>query len=88
MKDPHTYDIDNAMVESYAMLDFFGECDIQDKPGWVLQLELSRDKMLEYDVRMLDAYMALVDHFSDNLAIKISDDRHWRCSIADHQDAA
>jgi DNA-directed RNA polymerase beta' subunit len=85
-----TIESDKDFVTSYR--DFLGANILTAQPTspWLLRFELDKDKMLDYNITMMDIHTVLQDHYDENVSVMFSDDNAsqliFRIKLASNQD--
>lgn len=67
-------DEDKLFVASYKEFMDMDLMKVNNASPWLLRMEFSKDKMLEYGVTMIDIYHVLQDFYDDNISAMFSDD--------------
>jgi intein/homing endonuclease len=75
--DPNDFDTtieeDKEFIESYK--DFLSDLETGNNTSpWLLRFEFSKEKMLEYDIRMIDIYHTIQDFYDYKVTAMFSDD--------------
>lgn len=69
-----TVDEDRFFIQSYAEFMDLEKIKAQNLSPWVLRMEFIKEKMLEYQISMIDIYHVLNDFYEDNISAIFSDD--------------
>ena len=69
-----TIDDDASFIDSYREFINQGMVVLDNLSPWLLRLEFDKDKMLEYDINMMEIYNALQEFYEDSLSVMFSDD--------------
>jgi len=69
-----TIESDKDFVNSYK--DFLGKNLLTTQPTspWLLRFELDKDKMLDYNINMMDIHLVLQGQYDENVSVMFSDD--------------
>lgn len=82
-----TIEDDRFFVESYREYLHKERVDVKNLSPWLLRLEFDKDRMLEYDISMLEVYNALQEFYEDEISVMFSDDNAtnlvFRIKLAD-----
>lgn len=65
---------DKFFIESYKEFIAQEMISLDNLSPWVLRLEFDKNKMLEYEISMIEIYNALQDFYEDNISVMFSDD--------------
>ena len=69
-----TIEDDKEFLQSYREFLESNMISLNNLSPWLLRLEFDRDKMLEYDINMIDVYNSLQDFYEDGISVMFSDD--------------
>lgn len=69
-----TIEDDKFFLESYKEFIDQEMISLDNLSPWLLRLEFDKDKMLEYDISMMEIYNALQEFYEDNVSVMFSDD--------------
>lgn len=69
-----TIDTDKLFLASYKELVSQKLIEIGDLSPWLLRMEFNKEKILEYEITMMDIYHALQDHYQEDIHVMFSDD--------------
>lgn len=69
-----TIEDDKFFLKTYKEFIKELKIDVENLSPWLLRLEFVKDKMLEYEITMIDVYNALQDFYEDSISVMYSDD--------------
>jgi len=69
-----TIEDDKEFLETYKEFIDQEMIEVNNLSPWLLRLEFNKDKMLEYDINMMEVYNAIQDFYEDNVSVMFSDD--------------
>ena len=69
-----TIEDDKEFLETYQEFINQEMIEVNNLSPWLLRLEFNKDKMLEYDINMMEVYNAIQDFYEDNVSVMFSDD--------------
>lgn len=69
-----TIDEDRLFLASYSEFIKQDMIKVADLSPWLLRMEFDKEKMIEYDISMIDIYHILQDFYDDSVSAMFSDD--------------
>lgn len=76
--DPNDFDTtikeDKLFLATYKEFIDQSLIDVKNLSPWLLRLDFDKDKMLEYNIQMIDVYNALEEFYDDHISAMFSDD--------------